>query len=290
MSWFKKGEEAIKKLEVVEDFNNFNKKQIPEFWLKPNEEADVIFVDDEGFWCERHIIKHNGKYIGLTCKAGIGVCPLCLHEDKRPTGLVYYTVISLRPFTKRDGTVVKYQKVLLAARRTLATQIRDYKREYGTLVNCRVTLKRYQSNDASCGIIKTIIKNSDGKPKRFNITSLGADFNIPYNYEVILAPPTDNDLKLLGFTTKIAGDLSGSLSNIFEDISSSELNNEVDIPIEENIEESIDDNSDDEEKEDDDENDLFKEDTALEQDFNIEDLIADDNEIPKKSKVTRKKK
>lgn len=209
MSWYKKGSEAKQALDKAEALSKMLKeKSVPRFWLKPDTQADIVFIDDDGFWCEVHTIKQGNQFIKATCSAGIRPCPLCLIDKNRPAGIVFFTVIDLRPYEKKDGTQVKYSKILLPARRTLAKQIFEFKEKYGSLRGLRFTLKRYTDKDASCGIIVgEAHRHPNGKIKIYDLTKLGKDFAIPYDYEKVLAPLTEEELKAFGiFVPATLGD------------------------------------------------------------------------------------
>jgi len=236
MSWFKKGVEAKQALDKAETLSKMLKeKSVPWFWLKPNTSGDIIFIDDDGFWCEVHIIKHGNQFIKATCSAGIRACPLCLIDKKRPAGIVFFTVLDLRPYEKKDGTQVKYTKVLLPARRTLAKQIFEFKEKYGSLKGLRFTLKRYTENDASCGIIVgEAHRHPDGRLKRYDLSKLGKDFVMPFDYEKVLAPLTEEELRAYGIflpatlgDTPLEEDLEGTEVSVDEEVE--------DIPDEEEV-------------------------------------------------------
>jgi len=194
-SWFKKGDEARKALEEREKLQQqMKEKNYVKFYLKPDTEASVIFVDDEGFWCETHTVKTGAGFRTVTCSAGMKPCPICMQLGDRPQGVLCYTVIDLRPYVKKDGTVVKFTKSLLMAKRTLAKQLDDYKKKFGSLVGVKFILKRYTDKDAACGIVKEVVEG-----KRFNLLGLGKEYAVPYDYERVLAPPTDEELKYMGF-------------------------------------------------------------------------------------------
>lgn len=284
MTWFKTGLEAKKALEEAEIVSQLLKeKAVPRFWLKANEEAQIIFIDDSGFWCERHIVKLGNKFVEFTCKAGVEPCPLCLKEDRRPAGFTYFTIVDLRQYEKKDGTLVKYTKALLPARRTLAKQLFDFKQKFGSLVGLRAILKRYTSQDPSCGIIVDFVRDAKGQPKKYNLSALGKDYTSPFDYVKVLAPPTDEELKAFGYSLAIVGD-----APIPDD--TPELEEELDEPIvdepvsEEVIEEPI---SEEDELRLDDEEEITDE--EIEEEFDevsFEDLV----EESKPKKETKKKK
>lgn len=229
MSWFKRGDEALIALEQRERIAELlKKKSAPKFWLREGEEARVVFVDDTGFFCERHILKRGTSFQEVTCCSEIRVCPICTRENQRPVAITYFTVIDTREYIRRDGTVAKNTKVLLPAKRTLARQIYDYKKKYKSLVGAIATLKRFTSTDANCGIITEFERGKDGNLKRVKLTG---DYALPLNYEEILAPPTEEEWAALGYSTPIIGgsvSLDDGLIDVDEDII--EENGDDDVP------------------------------------------------------------
>lgn len=233
--WYKKGSEAKEALEKSEKVSKMlQEKNIPRLWLKVGEEASIVFVDDDAFWCEIHTIKIGNRFVDITCSSDIRPCPICLKEGRRPLGVTYFTVIDLRKFVTRDGRVVKYRKVLLPARRTLAKMIFDYKEKYGSLVGVKVLLKRFTETDPNCGIIVEVDKRADGIPKRYDLSSLGDEFTIPFDYEKILAPPTEEELKLIGYPLVKIGDIPTFDEDFVEEIEEEEEDDLV-----ENIEKEL---------------------------------------------------
>lgn len=208
MSWFKRGDEALHALEQREKIAEMQRrKAVPKFWLEEGKEARVVFVDDTGFFCERHVIKKGGSFQEVTCCAELKPCPICIRENQRPMAITYYTIIDTREYVRRDGTVAKNTKVLLPAKRMLARQIWDYKQKYGSLVGAIVTLKRFTKKEANCGVITEIEKGANGKLKR---VKLKGDYAVPFKYEEVLAPPTDDEWKLLGYSMGVIGESDDS--------------------------------------------------------------------------------
>lgn len=260
MSWFKVGQDAKTALEKAEKIGQLLKaKAVPRFWLKVDEEADVIFVDDIGFWCERHVIKIGNRFHDVTCCAELRPCPICLKEGRQPIGTVFFTVIDLRQFVDKNGQIVKYRKVLLGAKRTLAKQIFDYKAQLGSLVGRRFKLKRYTAKDSNTGIIVQVY------PKAYKLTG---DLAVPFDYETILAPPTDEELHYLGYTTTVLSD-SPLDSELDEDLGE-ELEEEenglsvesVEDELEDEVEDELEDEVEDEVKEEAEAEDLSEDEEA----------------------------
>lgn len=280
----KRGAEAIRALEEAEKLSAVLKeKAVARLWLKPGEEAHVIFVDDEPVWCERHVVKvGDKKFVEFTCLSPDEPCPICLKEGKRPLGITYYTVIDLRQYERRDGTLVKHNKVLLPARRTLAKQIIDFKNKFGSLVGLRAILKRYSQQDPSCGIIIDFVRDNKGVPKKYNLSALGKDYTIPFDYEKVLAPPTKEELKAFGFGLAIVGDTP----TLDDEEDLEDLENETEVPEEELAEEEIVEEEPEVEAVENEEDEF--EDLDLEEDFDDFDLEEEEEEKPKPKKKSKK--
>jgi hypothetical protein len=202
MSWYKKGVEEVRKSITQDEAQAALRAEtgyVFKFYLKPETEAKVIFVDDEGFYCNVHTVQINGRWQTLTCTEGIRPCPICQQTGKKGSGTVYFTVIDTRPYVAKDGTTHKMTKALLPAKRQLAKQLLDIKDKVGSLVGMSFTLKRYGSKDAASGIVLDYDKDK--------IYKLKDDWAVPYDYEKILRPLTDEELEALGFTAlKVVGD------------------------------------------------------------------------------------
>jgi len=275
MSWFKKGEEARKALEEREKLNQqMREKSYVKFYLKPDSEAPVIFVDDEGFWCEVHTIKAGNGYKTLTCSAGMKPCAICVQQGEKPQGVLCFTIIDLRPYVKRDGTVAKFTKSILMAKRTLAKQLEDYKKKFGSLVGMKFILKRYTDKDTACGIVKDVVED-----RRYNLLGLGKEYAVPYDYEKVLAPPTDEELRFLGFHTPTSPPIPDLASDgvLEEDIIEEDVTEEIEEiePIEEIAEETEE-----------------AEETEAAEDIDVESILEglEDEEEEKEVKPKKKKK
>jgi len=197
MSWYKRGQEAITALERQEKVSKLLKeKSVPWFWLKPGEEAVVVLVDDDPFWCEVHTVQIGNRWVNLTCSEGLRPCRICQVKGRRPAGVTFYTAIDLRPFTTQDGRVLKARKVLLPAKSTLAKQLIELKEKHKSLVGLKIRLKRYTNKDPNTGIVVEVL----GRVR------LKGEFAVPFEYEKVLAPPTDEELEALGFVVPVEGD------------------------------------------------------------------------------------
>ena len=194
MSWFKKGIEGLnekKKLDKVAELRK--EKNVPRFWLKKNERAKIIFLDDEGFYCYVHQLNINGRWDNfVTCPGETRPCPICESGD-RPTFCAHYSVIDLRSYTKQDGTQVKYSKKILPAKSSAIHRLYDLKKKHGSLVGMLVEVIRYE-NDPNCGGTFEVLGKVKGFEKKFS-----KDDRTPFNLEKILQPPTPQEFRDLGY-------------------------------------------------------------------------------------------
>ena len=216
MSWFKTGEEGIKEKKRLDKEAELRKeKYVPRFWLKKGEKARVIFLDDEGFYCHVHQLNIGGSWDNyITCTNEFKPCPLC-EDGNRPTFVGHYSIIDLREYTKKDGTVVKYSKRIFPAKSSVIQRLYDLKKKYGTLVGRMFEITRYD-NDPNCGGSVDYI----GKVKGFE-TKFSKEERTPFDYKKVLAPPTDEELKQLGFST--TGEVFGEDEEVVDEVINAEL-------------------------------------------------------------------
>jgi len=231
--WFKKGKDGFeekKKLDAVAEKRK--EKYAPRFWLKPDEEAKIVFLDSEGFYIKEHNLKIGGKWGNfVTCTDDFAPCAVC-KEGYRPTYTAYYTVIDGRKYTTTDGKVVKNRKVLIPLKGSAINFIEDLKKKHKNLRGIAMKVKRYTSNDPNCGNYFEVL----GK---VNLSKF--EDNKPYDYEVILAPPTDEELEALGMDTTVVGseeDVGAEIDDIFNEVEDSDEKEEAtDDSTEENLHE-----------------------------------------------------
>jgi hypothetical protein len=175
-------------------------RAVPNFFLKVDEDATIVFVDDKGFGVNIHKVKVGDRWITLTCVKDFAPCPICA-TGNRSSYVIYYTVIDTRPYTDREGKTTKFRKVLFPATGvTLQSRIADEKAEQNGLVGAVCYFKRYSAKEASAG---TLVKC---KGKIDIAKKFGAEFTKPLDYLKILAPPTTEELESLGISVNIIGD------------------------------------------------------------------------------------
>lgn len=211
-SWFKTGSEGFAAKKVQDTVNKLRReKNVFRFFLKPDQETPIIFVDSLGFYVAEHNIKIDGKWGNhITCVSEMDHCSVCESQGKKGTIMAYYTIIDPRSFTKHDGTVGTFTKMLFGAKGKVIDKIDDLKkRNGGDLTGLVVRAKRYDNKDYSTG--SDFEKVSD---TRVNIvTKFGIESAKPFDYKILLAPPTPEELAGLGFGVGVIGSVESSVDH-----------------------------------------------------------------------------
>ena len=196
MSWYKKGDEGLRKARERQAEMESKRKQTKRFWLKAGESAKICFVDDEGFYCDVHQFKVGNSWGNYaTCIRDIKPCPLC-DAGLNPTWTAHYTIIDMRKF-EIDGKEYKNIKKLFPAKGEVIQIIADLKEKYGSLRGKVFRVKRYGAKEPNTGTHFEYI----GKIKSFK--QLGEDAGKPFNYEEVLRPPTPEEYKMWGFAVPV---------------------------------------------------------------------------------------
>jgi len=206
VSWFRTGDEGIKEKKKLDYLSALRKeKSAPRFRLREGEESLIVFIDDNGFYIKEHNLKVDGKWgTYVTCVRDFGPCPVC-NEGKRATYTGYYSIIDTREFVKNDGTKVKNRRVLFPAKGSAINMIGDLIKKHKNLVGRVVRVKRYTANDPNCGNFFEVLN------KKVNLTKFGDDGK-PYDYKKVLAPPTEEELQVLGYGGVVLGSEEESIS------------------------------------------------------------------------------
>lgn len=196
-SWFKVGEEGYKEKQKLDALAEAKKEKFaPRFWLRPQETAKIVFLDSDGFYIKEHNLNIGGRWGNyVTCTSDFKPCPVCQSGD-RPTYTAYYTIIDTRTIVTKDGKKSKNRKVLLPLKGSAINIVEDIKKKHGKLRGLVFEVKRYTAQDPNCGTVFDRLG-------RANLAKLkDAD---PFDYEKILAPPTEEELEAMGFTTTVVG-------------------------------------------------------------------------------------
>lgn len=199
-SWFKIGDEGLKQKEAQDKAAAERKAKFAlDFWLNPNETARIIFVDDIGYYCGRHLFKVNGQIVKTTCIKDYETCHICEKgKNYWASYMAHYTIIDLRPYVdKKTGKEVKATRKLFPVKGTaMIKRISDFKKKYGSLVGLVFEVKRYSQQDSTSGSVIDLATNEKGRPfQRVVIADkFDKDMATPIDYEKVLAPPTTEEL------------------------------------------------------------------------------------------------
>jgi len=198
-SWFKKGDEGFNSKRSQDTAAKLRKeKGITRFFLKEGESAKVVFVDETPFFCNVHQLKVGDSWRNfVTCTRDFAPCPVC-NDGHKATYVAHLTCIDTREFDLKDGKKVKNRKVLYPAKGSTILKLEDLKKKYGGLKGLAFNIKRYTKDDPNCG--------SDlEKLGKVDLSKLGKDATVPYDYMKVLAPPTEEELAAVGIGSVIAG-------------------------------------------------------------------------------------
>ena len=209
-TWFRVGEEGFKEKQKLDALAEARKeKYAPRFRLRPQESAKIVFLDSDGFYIKEHNLKIGGRWGNyVTCTSDFKPCPVCQSGD-RPVYTAYYSIIDTRTIVTSDGKKLKNRKVLLPLKGSAINIIEDIKKKHGNLRGLVFEVKRYTAQDPNCGTVFD-------KIGRANLAKLKD--SEPFDYEKILAPPTEEELEAMGFETTVVGseeNLDDELDDLF---------------------------------------------------------------------------
>ncbi len=93
------------------------------YWLPVGAQGDIIILDNDLGPCfYEHAIPGPGndwsKVVHELCPKEYDTCPLCAGQQgqKESYYIMFLSIIDLRPYTKRDGTVINWGRKLLAVK------------------------------------------------------------------------------------------------------------------------------------------------------------------------------
>ena len=193
--WFMSGEAGFKKKHQLDAQQKLRQeKGIRRFRLQAGEEANIVFVDNEGFFVLEHQVAPGGRWqdsVYLTCTREFEACPVC-QSGHKPIFTCYFTVIDMRKYTRKDGTESTSRKVLMPVNGTAMQVVEELKSDNGDLTGLAFKVRRLGKDDPNCG-------RDFKKLGRYNIAGkLGAEAAVPYEYKKIMAPPGSEDFKAAG--------------------------------------------------------------------------------------------
>lgn len=171
MSFFQKGAAALDTVinnhEAAEASRAANAGKTRRFWLsapggrgfkKGDNQADIIFLDDEVPVLMEHHIQIDGKWGNtFTCRLNIPgetYCPLCATGDKAYTA-AFYPIIDRREYTSMKGTdkekQVRDQIRLLVAKPGTMKVLRQFQSRMKGLKGKEFAVTRTEKTEANVG-------------------------------------------------------------------------------------------------------------------------------------------
>jgi len=168
------------------------KSQVQRFYLPPQKDAKVIFLDDDPPIIEEHQLKINGRWTNwFTCRKMLGDrCIICDELGDNPYTIGFYTILDLSEYQNKKGETVKNTIKLFAPKFKALQMIKraSQKREGLTHWVCDI----YRSSPESFNVGDVF--EWEEKTDMDTIKQLNADAAV-LNYEEILAPKTNEELK-----------------------------------------------------------------------------------------------
>lgn len=240
--WFAKGDVGFARKHQQDQFSAMRReKGAPRFYLKPtpgvhdpgeglDNEGRIVFLDSAGFWIHEHNLKLEGKWGNFfTCVKDFQPCEICNQLNDKSIYTCYFTVIDTRKFTRKDGSVSKYRKVLFPAKGGAIDVIESLKKQHGDLRGLVVDVKRMSERDPNCGRDFMVVLK-DGKVVRIDPSKKFAEpeLSTPYDYMKVLAPPTPEEMAVTGVSVAAIIGSDDDIDEAVQAVAGSVSENEMD--------------------------------------------------------------
>lgn len=164
-SWMKSGkdaEAALNEAQAQADAAAAERNKMFRFWLKPNTDATIVFLDgnlatsgaEEGkldvHTFREHTTKHKSDWYNIVCAEENGEsCPLCEADDNASL-VAPFTVIDTRKIQGKKRTYENEPKLFIAKPRTIA-QLQKIASKRGGLRGCVFEVSRSDDRSARVG-------------------------------------------------------------------------------------------------------------------------------------------
>lgn len=201
-----RGQEGFARTAIMEKERKMRaEKNVFRFALKANEEATIIYLDSDPYFVFEHMIwdpaaktlTHLVCCKDETSASGLPrPCPVCA-SGNTSKWTAYLTNIDTRQFTRKDGSVTQNRRVLFGARGPAINRMADIIKKYGDLTGRAFKVKRYGDKDSAVGSSFEFLKKA-------NLEKLPKDDRKPFDYDKILAVPSDEEYAAYGFTIDYA--------------------------------------------------------------------------------------
>lgn len=176
------------------EYEERQKNYVNRFWLPPEGNTKIIFLDDNPPILEEHQLKINGDWRHwYTCLRVIGeACPICDILQDQPYTVGYYTIIDTAEWTDRKGQKHVNERKLLAVKFKALQMLKRLSAKRGSLVGCVFDVYRSSKDAFNTGDVF----DYEGKLEPEQIKRLNPDAE-PYDYAKILEPKSPAELKKL---------------------------------------------------------------------------------------------
>jgi len=165
MGWFNTGFESSSHAYDYDDSNKGPRR----FWMPPETQKRVIFLDDDPttFW--EHNFKHKGSWKNWEpCKKRNRMddnCALCeRYPDRKPSFIGLLSVISMTPWESKQGREFCYGRELFAAKLGgkdkpgVLKKLERMKKQHGGLTGCVFDIYRSGGKTESVGDEFTLVE------------------------------------------------------------------------------------------------------------------------------------
>lgn len=208
--WWMSGEQA--KVAAQKEYE-VNRHKPFRFWLKPEEDGEIIFLDDEGFAFWEHELKIGGKWGNfVTCLRGVDPkgCPICKHRGRADRYLITLrTIIDLRGYTTKQGETREWSTRVLPAKDKVNKLIERRRKARGTLIGSKFTVIRTEAKSPRCGDDFEFIEEVDLSPFKYKDQKGDVIVAAPYEYQKIYEPLDYETVKSMIVEAEVDEDESG---------------------------------------------------------------------------------
>lgn len=193
-----RGYDAFKQKE--EEVESRMEDRIFRFWLKPETEAKIIFLDDDPPILEEHQLRINNSWLNwFTCRRMINEpCIICDELGDTPYTVGFYTILDLSEYKNKKGDTVKNTIKLFTPKFKALQLIKRQSQKREGLELCVYDVYRSSSDAFNVGDSFEF----DTKATWEEVRALNKDA-APVDYAELLAPKSNAELKkILGKNTE----------------------------------------------------------------------------------------
>ncbi|MCS6922266.1 MAG: hypothetical protein NZM07_10205 [Elioraea sp.] len=181
------------------------------YWLRPGEQGDVIVLDaslEDACFIYEHVLKNpkTGKWdVYEPCPREWEICPLCQAYGES-TYTLFLSVLDLRPYQRRDGTVKEYSRKLLAVKPQQHGMFFRLADRHGRLRGIHLLMSRDSDKAPRIGVPEFVaiydeatLTENFGHPAELDPTGKivkpqNADLQ-PFDYGLLFRKPSAEDLR-----------------------------------------------------------------------------------------------